>query len=93
LNVAVSKKQNAAWPNILAGGIAYQNWASNPQHHYASKERAKALISEPGREHRCRDFLAVIFLNYLHRGSHVTSDLEHPNSAPKCIHRIEFRKL
>jgi len=27
LKVAVSEKHNAAEPNILAGGIAYQNWA------------------------------------------------------------------
>ena len=67
MKVAVSEMHNAAEPNMMAGGIVYQNWALIPQLGCTSKEHARFnLIPQPCRKHSWSSLLPVILLNYLH---------------------------
>jgi hypothetical protein len=50
--LAVSEKHNVAEPNILAGGIAYQNWALKSQRRYISKGCASSIPSLVANNHR-----------------------------------------
>jgi len=44
--VAVSEKHNAAEPNILAGGIVYQNWALKSPALQYQQAACQVLIAE-----------------------------------------------
>jgi hypothetical protein len=55
--VAVSKKHNAAEPSILAGGIAYQNWALKSPASLCQQRACQVLIPEPRCKHGRRGLL------------------------------------